>query len=153
MDANLRDPEIHHRFNVSQSPGLVQILDGSCPIDEGVCSVDGLHLIPAGEIGRYPLEIVTSPAMADFVATAKQRYDFTIVDSPALTFSRDAFHLASLVDGVILVVLAGKTPEKAVREAHDRLVKVNATVLGVVFNRYRNFIPRIFQRLFETPQI
>jgi capsular exopolysaccharide synthesis family protein len=152
VDANLRDPEIHQRFNVSQSPGLVQIVNDSCSIDEAVRSIDGLNLIPAGEAGLYPLEVLTSQAMGHFVANAKQRYDFTIIDSPALTLSRDTVHLAPLVDGVILVVRAGKTPEQAVREAHDRLVKVRAKVLGVLFNRYQNFVPRIFQRLFQSPQ-
>lgn len=148
VDANLRDPQIHQRFNVWKSPGLVQIVNDSCSIDEAVRSIDGLNLIPAGEVSHYPLEVVTSPAMADFISIVKQQYDFTIIDSPALTLSGDAIQLAPLVDGVILVVRAGKTPEKAVREAHDKLVKVGAKVFGVVFNRYRNFVPRIFQRVF-----
>lgn len=148
VDVNLRDPQIHQRFNVWKSPGLIQIVNDGCKIDECVRHVDGLNLITAGETGLYPLDVVTSPAMADFISIVKQRYNFTIIDSPALTLSWDAIQLAPLVDGVILVVRAGKTPEKVVREAHDKLVKVGAKVFGVVFNRYRNFVPRIFQRVF-----
>jgi capsular exopolysaccharide synthesis family protein len=151
VDANLRDPQIHHRLNVPQSPGLVQIVTDGCTVEGGVRPFDGLNLITAGEAGLYPLEVLTLPAMTHFVANTKQRYDFTIIDSPALTVSPDAVHLAPLVDGVILVVRAGETPKQVVREAHDRLVQTGVKILGVILNRYRDYVPRILKRLFWEP--
>ena len=46
----------------------------------------------------------------------------------------DDLHLASLVDGVILVVRSGVTQRRSLTRAKARLDKVNARMVGVVVN-------------------
>jgi Mrp family chromosome partitioning ATPase len=43
--------------------------------------------------------------------------------------------LSTSVDGVILVVLGGKTPRETLQRAKEVLHQVNAKILGVVINR------------------
>jgi Mrp family chromosome partitioning ATPase len=47
----------------------------------------------------------------------------------------DSLVLSNSVDGVVLVVLGGKTPKEALRQSKSALLQVNAKILGVVINR------------------
>ncbi len=48
-------------------------------------------------------------------------YDYIIVDGPPALGFVDSHILSSLVDGVAVVVRAGKTPKNSIRELIDRL--------------------------------
>jgi non-specific protein-tyrosine kinase len=55
-----------------------------------------------------------------------------LFDAPPVVAVTDASLLASKVDGVLLVVKAGNTRRDHVRDAKDRLAKVNARLVGAV---------------------
>jgi non-specific protein-tyrosine kinase len=61
--------------------------------------------------------------------------DFVVIDSPPVHAVTDAAILASMVDGTLFVVDAGRTHRAAIRSAQDALGKAGARVLGVVLNR------------------
>jgi Mrp family chromosome partitioning ATPase len=64
-----------------------------------------------------------------------ERFDHIIVDCPPVIGFADSIILSTVVDGVILVVLSGKTSRMALQRAKDALFQVNAKILGVVINR------------------
>jgi non-specific protein-tyrosine kinase len=57
-----------------------------------------------------------------------------LIDTPPVIAVTDASVLASRVDGVFLVVNAGKTKRDLAAKARDILLQVNANILGVVLN-------------------
>ena len=60
-----------------------------------------------------------------------------ILDSPPLLAVTDAFVLAKSVDGVILVVDPKKTKRGAIFQAIEQLQRLDARLLGVVFNNIK----------------
>ena len=58
-----------------------------------------------------------------------------IIDSPALAGISDAQILATLADGVLLVIAAGESRIQAVREAKEQLLNVQANLIGAVLNK------------------
>ena len=64
-----------------------------------------------------------------------ERFDHLILDSPPVLGFADTIILSTSVDGVILVVLGGKTPRETLQRAKEVLHQVNAKILGVVINR------------------
>jgi Mrp family chromosome partitioning ATPase len=58
--------------------------------------------------------------------------EIVIFDAPPIITVNDASLLASLVDGVLLVVRAGNTKRDYVKAAKDRIEKVNARLVGAV---------------------
>jgi Mrp family chromosome partitioning ATPase len=62
----------------------------------------------------------------------KERADIVLLDSPPVVAVSDAAILATKVDGVLLVVSAGRTKRESVQTAKAKLQKVNANVLGAV---------------------
>ena len=61
--------------------------------------------------------------------------EFVIIDSPPLQAVTDGAILASIADGTVLVIEAGRARSGAVRSGREALAKVGARVLGVVLNR------------------
>ncbi len=61
--------------------------------------------------------------------------DLIIFDSPPVLAASDAAVLANRVDGVLLVIEAGKTRADAARHAISNLQHADARLLGAVLNR------------------
>jgi Mrp family chromosome partitioning ATPase len=57
-----------------------------------------------------------------------------VVDSPPISSFTDGVLIASLVDGVILVVNSGKSSRQVVKRTRQLLMDVRARILGVVLN-------------------
>ena len=69
---------------------------------------------------------------SSLLKTARDQYDFVIIDTPPLLPVFDASLLARIVDGVLIVVAANQTPRKLLAESLNLLDQ--SKVLGIVFN-------------------
>jgi capsular exopolysaccharide synthesis family protein len=138
IDADLRRPEIATRLGISTAGarGLVDaIADEHVGLDDVTHRIDRINLavIPAGDT-RLPIhELLRSPRLERILQTARDRYDFIVLDTPPLLPVFDAAVVAKLVDGLLVVVAANLTPRKLLAEALTHLDP--SKVLGIVFNR------------------
>jgi polysaccharide biosynthesis transport protein len=119
-----------------EGPGLAQLLKGDVSLDEVThpTAVEHLSLIPCPTPAAYASELLESERLAALIASAKERYDFVLFDSPPLMAVTDAAVLASRVDGVVLVVKSDTIPREQLRQAMAMLADVKATVVGGVLN-------------------
>jgi hypothetical protein len=75
-------------------------------------------------------------------------FDYIIVDCPSLDVSSDATLLAPLIDGVAIVVQAGKTRRGQIQRARQTVENVGGEFLGFVLNQRRYSVPNwLYQRL------
>jgi Mrp family chromosome partitioning ATPase len=72
--------------------------------------------------------------MKALLTRARELSDLALLDAPPLMAVSDHLHLASLVDGVVLVVRSGVTLRRSLTRSRDRLEKASARVVGVVVN-------------------
>jgi Mrp family chromosome partitioning ATPase len=72
--------------------------------------------------------------MKDVLAFANGNFDHIVIDSSPILSVTDARILATVVDGVILVIKGGKTPKQAVQRSKRLLQEVDANIIGVVLN-------------------
>ena len=72
--------------------------------------------------------------MRELLAEAADSYDLLLIDTPPVLAAADAAIIASMVDGVILLVRMGVTTKSAARSAQERLRLVGARILGTVLN-------------------
>jgi Mrp family chromosome partitioning ATPase len=79
------------------------------------------------------MEGLVSDRMHRLIDEARGIFDWIILDTPPLVLLPDAHLLASMVDGVIMVIKAESTPHHLVKRAVDAIGKER--VLGVVLNR------------------
>jgi capsular exopolysaccharide synthesis family protein len=97
--------------------------------------IPALFLINAGSVTPNPVELLGSAKMVDLIERLKESFDFVLVDTPPVLGVSDALVLGPLMDGVILVARAGKTPRKAIRQAQEKLESHKINGLGVIINR------------------
>jgi capsular exopolysaccharide synthesis family protein len=143
VDADLRRAACHRAFGIEPpSVGLSTILHRGLPPEVGLLAtgVPNLTFLPAGPRPPDPSALLSSERARALFVALRERYPWVIVDSPPVLAVSDASVLASLVDGVLLVVRAHSTPIEAVLLARDRLEALGARMLGVVLNDVR--LPR-----------
>jgi capsular exopolysaccharide synthesis family protein len=136
IDADLRRPTVHRVFKMNQSQGLSTFLSRSVDIDPLIHKlwVPNLSVLPCGHIPPNPAELISSDRMRELLRTLAGKYDHILIDSPPLINVTDPVILSTMVDGVILVVQAGRSTRDIVRRARTELSSVGAKIFGVVLN-------------------
>jgi capsular exopolysaccharide synthesis family protein len=137
IDGDMRHPRIHKIFNQENGAGLSNFLSGNAPLDSIIkqTHVPTLYYIPCGPIPPNPSELVGSNLFKEMIKVLGNKFDHVVLDSPPALGFADSTILSTCVDGVVLVVLGGKTPRETLQRAKEILHQVNAKILGVVVNR------------------
>jgi capsular exopolysaccharide synthesis family protein len=137
IDADLRKPRVHRVFNEENGVGLSNFLSGHAALESIIKKTDipNLYYIPSGPIPPNPSELIGSNLFKSMMQSLGERFDHLVLDSPPVLGFADAIILSTSVDGIILVVLGGKTPRETLQRAKEVLHQVNAKILGVVINR------------------
>ena len=138
VDCDLRHPRIHEILGYRNGEGLHECLTGKKQLQDLIfrTQIEKLSLLLAGEPPPNPTELLSSAAMRAFLEEIKQRYKdrFIIIDTAPSHITAEAKALAEYVDGIILVVMAERSPRKAIRKSIETLGKNK--ILGIVFNGY-----------------
>ena len=136
IDCDLRRPKVHKVFGISHVHGLSTYLSRDAELDALIHSlpIPNLSLLPCGPTPPNPAELVSSEKMRELLAELTTKYDHIILDSPPLINVTDPVILSTMVDGVIMVVHAGKSTRDVMRRASQELTGVGAKVFGVVLN-------------------
>ena len=81
---------------------------------------------------------MTDQEMKNLLQFLRGRFKHVIIDSPpALSFT-DAAILSTVVDGVVLVAMTGKSSIHLMRQFKLRLSNIGARIYGVVLNGVRS---------------
>ena len=132
-DCDLRRPSQHDIWGVSQQPGLTSMvvdkLDNP-PLVE--TPVENLRVLPSGPLPPNPADLLGSDRMDAIVRQLADDADFVLFDAPPVIAVTDAALLSVKVDGVLLVLRAGKTSRDHAERARDLLERVNARIVGAV---------------------
>jgi capsular exopolysaccharide synthesis family protein len=138
VDADLRRPSMHEKLRIANEKGLSDVLVGLATFDEVVKPTEhaGVFVITSGRTAPNPVGLLQSNAFDALLKRAMERFDYVIVDCPALRPVIDSVVLAIKTDGTVLVVSAATSEGRNVRSAIDKLRMVGSiNVLGVVLNR------------------
>ena len=86
--------------------------------------------------------------LRSLLETIRREFDVVLLDVPAADRSPDGLAVASLADGVILVVESERTRWQVAQAITTRIQNQGGNLLGVVVNKRRHHIPRfIYKRL------
>ncbi len=138
IDADLRKPGVHKMFNLQNTEGLTSLLRSDAVDAVGIAQAteqENLAVITTGPLPPNPAELLGSQRMKVILERLAAAVDLVIIDSPPLRAVTDAAILASITDGTIFVIDAGRTRRGAAVSGRDALAKVGARVLGVTLNR------------------
>jgi capsular exopolysaccharide synthesis family protein len=138
IDADLRHPMLHTLFGLDGHEGLASLLTGEqtqLPLQD--TQAPGVRVLTSGPACANPLQVLASRRFDQVLALARAQADFVLVDTPPAGALADAAVLAPRLEGIVLVVSAGRTKRDLARRAREQLVRVNANLLGVVLTDVR----------------
>jgi capsular exopolysaccharide synthesis family protein len=139
IDADLRRPGVHGRFGLKNEIGLSSVIHKQIEWREAVQSVEDypdLAVLPAGPASRRAADRVGA-VLEKILEEAKPEYDLIIVDSPPLLGFAEPLQMAAIVDGVVVITVAGQTSKTAVASVLSNLRRLRANVIGVALNEVR----------------
>jgi protein-tyrosine kinase len=155
IDADLRKPSVH--FQESRySKGLSTYLTDQTSLSDILMhsEVEKLWIIPAGPPSKKSAELIGSRRMEELLKSLRTSGDdtFIVIDSPPLLATSEPMVLSKWVDGVILVVMADRTPRESVKRAIQAIDREK--IIGVVLNQkeiqrssyYSNYYHSYYQR-------
>jgi polysaccharide biosynthesis transport protein len=143
IDTDLRKLYPHPTFEIQtgngRPKGLVDFLDGRATLRDIVHQTEttNLSVIPRGNCPSNPSELLHSKQMAKLLRWYRDEGFHVILDAPPVLPVADPAVLAPQVDGVLLVISAGKTTREAGRAAIQRLMTSGGKFLGVVLQKAR----------------
>jgi len=134
VDADLRRPTLSRLFGLSNEAGLANVLSDGTDVDDVVqqTQTPGLHLLSSGPLPSSPGEQLTSPRFKQMLQHVAGKYDYVLIDSPALLAVADSSAMAAQVDGVLLILRNSRNAHSVAERVIERLEGVGARVLGVV---------------------
>ena len=139
IDADMRRPRLQHIFDMKGQEGLSSILSSDISEDDMLTMLrhdeaSGLSVLTSGPIPPNPAELLGSEQMRRLLAALQANYTHVVIDSPPVSSFTDGVLIASMVDGVLLVVHGGRSSRHIVRRSKQLLNDVGAKIFGVVLN-------------------
>lgn len=139
IDADMRRPRVHSVFGIKNEEGLSTVLSSDLTEADILAAIKtdprtNVSILSSGPIPPNPAELIGSEQMAKLLAMFQKHFDHVVVDSPPITSFTDGVLIASIVDGVILVVHSGQSSRQVVRRARQLVQEVGAKIFGVVLN-------------------
>ncbi len=138
VDADLRRPSQQRFFDVDNSHGLVDFLQGKATIEEitRTTRLDNLSFIPSGKLPQDDAGILSGPRMIELMRAVKSQYDIVFFDSPPILGVSDASVLVSEVDNTIMVIQHRRFPRNMLQRVKQTVTQVGGNLIGVVLNNY-----------------
>lgn len=138
LDADVRKSVFKRRLKEkTELVGLSHYLSGQNTMEEILYETtqDGLSIIYAGPSVPNPAELLAGERMKTLLREVREQYDYVFIDSAPLNSVVDGVVIAPNCDGAVIVVHAGETPRRMVRDTADKLKNTGIPTLGVILNQ------------------
>ncbi len=136
VDCDLHKPSVHRIFEIPNTVGFSSVLKGEARVEDALHTVGSqplLKVMPAGPSVSNPAALLQPTAIDALFKRLKPETDLLILDMPSVRVVSYTCFLASLVDGLLLVVRSGTTAI-GVERIMQRQLK-GAHIIGAVLNK------------------
>jgi succinoglycan biosynthesis transport protein ExoP len=138
IDGDLRKRTLSRTLAPGCRAGLADLLADVLPLEDVLWhdASSNLAFLPASadRASNHLPSLADSHAQA-LLGRLRAAFDFIIIDLPAILPVADAAAVSHLVDGAVMVVEWGRTPEDVVRECVEHTAIDPSRLLGVVLNK------------------
>lgn len=147
VDGNMDSPRVAGHFSIKSGMGLSNILVEGRSTSEAYwqTKLPNLSILPAGNKCRSELLFKKNNVEA-FCNGIRDTFDLIFVDSSSISRS-GSNSLASLADGVVLVIDSTSTRREVLQFAVKELNVRREKILGAILNKKRYYIPRFLLRI------
>ena len=123
-------------------PGLIEACRESHSLLEFTQSTNqyGYHNVRLSQ-SRYPLLQLDAGEFQQAMGRVRAEFPITVLDCAAIGRDPQSAALGRFCDGTVLVVCAEAALPHDAQKARDDIARHGGQLLGVVFNRWRSYIP------------
>ena len=135
VDVDFRRSAVHALLGLPKSPGLAEVIEGSCSFEEAVLEVEGypnLNIITAGESKVNPSELLESARWHAICERFRAQYEFAILDTPPVGVVADWDLIQLATDGIVLVFRPDHTKRSSCAKVIEAMPKDK--LIGVLLN-------------------
>ena len=137
MDCDLMRQNVHKYLGITSDLSLVDYLAKGTDFKDLMIwpGIDKFTLISGSHTLADSTEYLSSPRMRSLVQEVKQRYPerYVFFDVPPVLAGADAMAFAPMVDGIVMVVEAGRTTRSELKKALELLPREK--FLGFILNK------------------
>ncbi len=148
LSLDLRRPELHHKFGLSNKVGISDVLSGKAQLEHVIWEhtvYKNLNIVTSGRIPPNPAELLASKKMQQIIAELKKEYDYIILDTPPIHYVADAMALFKYADVILFVVKSDFTDEKYLKAFNEIVRKMGLKHVGIVLNSVKKKYNRLEQ--------
>lgn len=146
IDCDLRKPDQHNRFQVSNEIGLSNLmkekeLDINLNNDSYFKKVgkdtnnNHLYILTSGSKVSNSQELLSSNKFKELIQKLRNEFDFIVIDCPSVGAFTDAIPVSNVCDGTILVCSAKETNREDAKDSLIQLERNGAHVIGCVLTK------------------
>src|SRR5579859_895410 len=118
VELNLTRPAVHKSLGIPAQPGLSEYLRGECPLPNALRQItENLFVLPAGDCRNDPARLIRMLTRANLLLRMDNSGAVLVLDLPPVLTASYGVLASSMADAVVMVVRAGHTPEKMVKDA------------------------------------
>lgn len=132
VDCDLRRPSLHTLLGLSAEPGLTNMVlseDETPPLQK--TSIENLWFLASGPKPPNPADLLGTKKLDQVIASLTTMADMVLFDAPPVIAVTDSAVLGAKVDGILLVIQAGKTRREHAERAKELLEKAKIRIIGV----------------------
>jgi protein-tyrosine kinase len=140
FDLDLRDPSIHHFFEITPPHSIGEMLTGEISFaEQGLRYGDNVAVSMARYPENDPTRLLLAEETAEVLDTIEAAYkpDLMVFDLPSVLVNDDTRAFLKNVDCALIVIRA-ETTRYHQFDVCEREIAEHTNVLGVVFNAYRH---------------
>ncbi|MFM7448807.1 MAG: CpsD/CapB family tyrosine-protein kinase, partial [Leptolyngbyaceae cyanobacterium] len=155
VDADLRQPNVHHLMNLPNQYGLSDILSSNQDIQtclQQAPTEERLTVLTAGQTALDPASALSSKKMRLLMDQFQMEFDIVIYDTPPLVGLADSGIIANHTDGLAIVVRLDKTKAAKIKYALDEMSLHSTPVLGIIANGSQETVSTVKNYYRAQPQ-
>jgi succinoglycan biosynthesis transport protein ExoP len=143
VDADLRRGDLATLFNIDGRFGLSTILRDEMPWRSvaKITPYPTLTLIPRGPVTNQSSELLLVPRFDTLMAEWKANFDLVLFNTSPILATDDTASIAPNFDGALMVIRAGFTSARLVRNSLNAMYQRQVNVLGLILNSVDTEMP------------
>ena len=142
-EMNARRPAFQDVFAINGDAGVTDYFSRRRDLASLLQSTGAgqMDILQVGQRDPSVIQLNLNQVFPQLRAEIHQQYSTLIIDAPPVISCPETPPMTALVDGVVLIVQAGKTKREIVQRAVASIESAGGQVLGIVLNRKKYYIP------------
>ena len=137
LSLDMRMPELHRKFGLSNEVGMSDVLSGKKEFKKVIWQsepYENFYIVTSGKIPPNPTELVSSKKMKGLLDELRKSYDYIVLDTPPVNYVSDALALMKYADVVLFVVKSEFSEKKYIKDIDHMVKQLNIKNAGMIIN-------------------